>query len=245
MKRVLPFVFLSAIQAFGVESDVIVGATYSDINYNTMAKADTLTTTFQGDLYSGNMSAQILTSYFRSNDNNISDSGWGDTQLGLYYTTSPSPSLTLQPGFGIILPTFNTGYNNEAIDLFGSIYAQYDLEKNYYVFGSFTYTVVNDKDIQNVTRYRNSSFILGNTIHYQNTSSLTAGAAYKTFNNGYINIAYAQTQSIYAGVDAFKTLSLNAMTHLDSRWFVIGNYRYGISDTASDNEIAVRVGYNF
>lgn len=245
MKRIVPLIFLSVVQSWGVDGDVIVGAAYSDINYNTMEKADTFTTTFQADWYHENMSAQILTSYFRSDATNMSDNGWGDTQLGLYFTTYPSSSLTLQPGFGIILPTYDTRYNNEAVDIFGSLYAQYDLDKYYYVFGGFTYTIVNDKDVKNVMQNRRSSFILRDTIQYQNTSSFTAGAAYRTSDNGYLNIAYTQTQSIYSDLESFKTLSLNAMLPLDSRWFVLGNYRHGLSDTTSDNEFALRLGYNF
>jgi hypothetical protein len=245
MKRVLPLILLSVLQASASEGDVIVGATYSDINYNTMEKADTLTTTLQADFYRGDMTAQILTSYFRSDNSTIDESGWGDTQLGLYFKTYPSSTLTLQPGFGIILPTFNTRYNNEAVDIFASIYAQYDFDKSYYLFGGLTYTMVNDKDVRDAVRYRRSSFIIGDTIQYQNTSSFTVGTAYRTYNNGYINIAYAQSESIYAGVESFKTLSLNGMIPLDHHWFVLGNYRHGLSDTTSDNEIALRIGYNF
>lgn len=245
MKRILPLILLSVAQGLAADGDVIVGATYSDINYYTMEKADTLTTTFQADLYRGNISAQLLTSYFQSEATNMDDNGWGDTQLGLYFMTYPSSSLTLQPGFGIILPTYDTGYNNEAVDIFGSLYAQYDFDKYYYLFGGFTYTMVNDKDVQNITRYRRSSFILGDSIQYQNTSSFTAGAAYRTSNNGYINLAYTQTQSIYTDLESFKTLSLNGMMPLDPRWFVLGSYRHGLSDTTSDNEFTLRIGYNF
>ncbi len=85
MKRILPFIILSVVQASGMDSDVVIGANYSDINYNTMEKSDTLTTTFQADFYRGIMSAQILTSYFRSDDTNMDDRGWGDTQVGLYF----------------------------------------------------------------------------------------------------------------------------------------------------------------
>ncbi len=245
MKRILPFIILSVVQASGMDSDVVIGANYSDINYNTMEKSDTLTTTFQADFYRGIMSAQILTSYFRSDDTNMDDRGWGDTQVGLYFRTHPSSSLTLQPGFGVILPTYNTGYNNEAIDIFGSLYAQYDFDGHYYAFGGFSYTVVNDKNVQNITQYHHSSFILKDSIQYQNTSSFTAGTAYRTNNNGYINIDYTQTQNIYTGVESFKTLSLNGMVPLDSHWFILGNYRHGLSDTTSDNEFALRLGYNF
>lgn len=212
--------------------DIIVGANYSNTNYNTLEKTNTLTTTLQADMYRGNMSAQISTSYFRSNETTRSDSGWNDTQLGLYIKTHPSSSLTLQPGFGVILPTYNSGYNNEAIDIFGSINAQYDLNEHYHVFGGLTYTLVNDKSIPN-------------TVQYRNTTAFTTGIGYATTNNGFVNIAYTQSQSIYTEVDAFKTLSLNGMIPLDRHWFILGNYRYGLNDSTSDNEFAMRLGYYF
>lgn len=245
MKRILPLMCLCLFQASAAESDVMIGTTYSDTNYNTMEKSDTFTTTLQADFFQGDMSAQILTSYFRSDDTYVSDNGWGDTELGFYYKTYPSSALTLQPGFGVILPTYKSGYNNEAIDIFGSINAKYDFDKHYYVFGGFTYTVVNDKDVQDATHYHHSSYIVGDSIQYHNTSSYNIGTGYKINTNGYVSIEYAQIQSIYADVESFKILSLNARMPVDTHWFLIGNYRYGLSDTASDNEIALRVGYYF
>lgn len=245
MKRSLPLLLLSIVPAFAVDSDIIVGATYSDTNYNTMERSDTVTTTFEANLYSGDMSAQILTSYYRSDDTNMSNSGWGDTQLGIYFKTHPSLSLTLRPGFGIILPTYDSGYDNEAVDIFASLNAQYDFDEHYYAFGGLGYTIVNDKDVRNAVRYRRSSLIVGDSIEYRNTAFFTVGTGYQTHNNGYINVAYTQNQSIYAEIESFKTLSINAMMPLDSHWFVIGNYRHGLSDTTSDNEVALRVGYYF
>lgn len=229
-----------------IGSDIIIGGVYSDTNYNTLEKADTFTTTFQADVYYGDMSAQILTSYFRSDGTGTNDDGWNDTQLGVYLKTYPSAALTLQPGFGIILPTYNSGDNSEAIDVFGSLNAQYDLDKHYNIFGGLTYTVVNDKDGRRIVRDKNSHAIISDTpIQYQNTTAFMAGIGYAADNNGFINIAYTQSQSIYTGVEAFKTLSLNGMLPLDNHWFVLGNYRYGLSDSTSDNEIAVRLGYYF
>lgn len=214
MKRILPLMCLCLIQASAFESDVMIGTTYSDTNYNTMEKSDTFTTTLQADVYKGDMSAQILTSYFRSDDSNVNDNGWGDTELGFYYKIHPSASLTLQPGFGVILPTYKSGYNNEAIDIFGSINAKYEFDKYYYVFGGFTYTLVNDKDVQDATQYHHSSYIVGDSIQYHNTSSFNVGTGYKINNNGYISVEYAQIQSIYTDVESFKILSLNGRSHL-------------------------------
>lgn len=269
MQRIFPILFLTVLQVFALDSDldgvddtsdrckntpfgdlvdafgcstktlftdtaydIILGATYADTNYNTLEKANTLTTTFQADVYHGNISAQISSSYYRSDETNSSDNGWNDTQLGLYIKMKPFTSLTLQPGVGVILPTYKSGYNNEAIDIFGSINAQYDLDEHYHVFGGLTYTLVNDKNIRN-------------TVQYRNTTALTAGIGYATVNNGFVNVAYTQSQSIYTEVEAFKTLSLNGMIPLDKHWFILGNYRYGLNDSTSDNEVSMRLGYYF
>lgn len=210
--------------------DIIVGAGYSDTNYNTLEKTDTLTTTFQADMYRGNLFAQILTSYYRSDESN--DQGWNDTQTGVYFKSNIAPALNIQVGGGLILPTFKTGYNNEAIDLFGSLYAKYDLDESFNLFGGYTYTLVNDKSIPNI-------------VQYHNTHSFTAGAGYSTHHNGFANIAYEEFESIYVGLETFKTLSLNGMLPIDEHWFLLGNYRYGLSDSASDNEVILRVGYYF
>jgi len=227
-------------------ADIIIGATYSDTNYNTLEKADTLTTTFQADVYHGDLSAQIATSYFKSEGSSTDESGWNDTQLGVYVKIYPSSLLTLQPGFGVVLPTYNSENDNGAVDIFGSLNAQYDLDEHYNIFGGLTYTIVNDKDSRRIIRDNNSSAIISNTpVQYHNTTAFTAGIGYATEDNGFINIAYTQSQSIYTGVEAFKTLSLNGMLPLDKHWFLLGNYRYGLSDSTSDNEIAVRIGYYF
>jgi len=210
--------------------DIILGIGYADTNYNTLEKTNTLTTTLQADMYRGNLSAQILTSYYRSDESG--DKGWNDTQAGVYFKSNIAPALNIQVGGGLILPTFKTGYDNEAVDVFGSLYAKYDLDESYNLFGGYTYTFVNDKPIANV-------------VQYHDTNSFTVGAGYSTHHSGFINIAYEKFESIYVGVETFKTLSLNGMVPIDSNWFILGNYRYGLSDSASDNEVILRVGYYF
>lgn len=224
--------------------DLIVGINYADTNYNTLEKADTLTTTFQADMYRGDLFAQILTSYFHSVETNTTDSGWNDTQMGVYIKSHPASNLTLQSGLGIILPTYDSGYGNEAVDIFGAINLQYDINEHYHLFGGLTYTMVNDTDIQDALQDGNTSSV-SSTVQYRNTTAFTAGVGYATLHNGFVNIAYSQSDSIYVGVSPFKTLSLNSMLPLDDHWFVLGNYRYGLSESTSDHEIAVRLGYYF
>jgi hypothetical protein len=106
------------------------------------------------------------------------------------------------------------------------------LDESFNLFGGYTYTFVNDKPI-------------GNVVQYHDTNSFTVGAGYSSHHSGFINIAYEKFESIYVGVETFKTLSLNGMIPIDSNWFILSNYRYGLSDSASDNEVILRVGYYF
>ncbi|MGZ5207924.1 MAG: DUF3187 domain-containing protein [Sulfuricurvum sp.] len=212
--------------------DIIMGYNYASSNYNTLEDTKTSSATLQADIYHGNLSAQLLASYFTSADSSTSDSGWNDTQLSLFYAFKPTSSLMIQAGLGIILPTYSTGYNNEATDYSGSLFARYLATSNINLFGGYNYTLINDTDIPGVASY-------------QNTHAFYGGVGYVSSKIGSINLSYANSQSIYSEVDPIETLSVGTIIPLDSHWFVLGDYRYGLSDSASDHEAALRVGYTF
>lgn len=212
--------------------DVIIGLNLSSMNANTLENTKTSNTTFQGDLYHGNFSAQLLASYFKSQDSTYNDKGWNDTQLNFFYLFKPTQELMIQTGIGVIIPTYSTGYNNEAIDYLASASLQYSLDKNVNLFGGYSYTMINDNDISNL-------------VHYQNTHTFHAGLKYLGDKNKSLSAAYSNTKSIYTDVDPIETLSVGAMVPLDSHWFVLGDYRYGLSDSASDHEATLRLGYAF
>jgi len=212
--------------------DVIVGYDYASSNTNTLEDTATYTTTFQADMYHGNFSAQIQSSYYQSDGSSYNDSGWNDTQLSLFYLFKPTNDLMIQTGAGIILPTYSTGYDNEATDYIGTVALSYALNPNINLFGGYSYTAVNDDDIPDL-------------VDYQNTNAFYGGIGYINAKNRSINFSYTHTQSIYAGVDPIETLSAKVLFPLDTHWFMIGDYRYGLSDTASDHEAAVRIGYAF
>jgi len=212
--------------------DIIVGLNLSSMNANTLENTKTSNTTFQSDLYHGNFSAQLLASYFKSQDSTSDDKGWNDTQLNLFYLFKPTQELMIQTGIGVIMPTYSTGYNNEAMDYLASVSLQYSLDKNVNLFGGYTYTMINDNDISNL-------------LHYQNTHTFYTGLKYLGNKNKSLSAAYSHTQSIYKGINPIETLSVGVMVPLDSHWFVLGDYRYGLSDSASDHEAALRLGYAF
>jgi len=212
--------------------DIIVGVNFSTMNTNTLENTKTSNTTFQADMYHGNLSAQLLTSYFKSEVSTYSSTGWNDTQLSLFYTSKPTEGFIVQTGMGIILPTYSTGYGNEAIDYRGSIALQYTLQPQINLFGGYSYTLINDTEIPKVA-------------DYQNTNAFYGGIGYRSPKNNSIHLSYTHSQSIYTGVDPIETLSMGIFIPLNTQWFLLGDYKYGLSSTASDHETALRLGYSF
>jgi predicted porin len=212
--------------------DIIVGAGYSQINYASQEKADTTTQTLQADYFNGNIWVQLAGSYFQSSSPSFTQSGLGDTLIALYYKSPFDNGFTVQTGVGILLPTYNSGYHNEAIDYQGSINAQYDLSDNTNLFAGYSYTLVNDTNIPN-------------TVQYQNTQSFYAGAGYAFNDATRLSASYAQAQSMYIGTSTIKTASASLFYQLNTHWFTMLDYRYGLSDSASDHDGSVRLGYYF
>lgn len=212
--------------------DIIMGYNYTSSNPNTLENTKTSSTTLQADLYHGNFSAQIQSSYYKSDGSIYTDRGWNDTQLSLFYSLKPTNSFIIQAGVGVIFPTYSTGYNNEVTDYLASLSLRYSLNKNINLFGGYSYTMVNDDTIPNI-------------VSYQNTNAFYAGLGYMSNKNSSINFSYSNAKSIYVGVDTIETLSCGVMVPINTHWFVLGDYRYGLSESASDHEAALRIGYAF
>lgn len=212
--------------------DIILGVGYSQINYASQEKTDTFTQTLQADYYNGNIWAQVAGSYFNSSSPGLKQSGSGDTLIALYYKSAFGNSLTVQTGIGVLLPTYNSGYHNEAADYQGSLNVQYDFNEHLNLFGGYSYTIVNDTDILN-------------TVQYQNTQSFYAGAGYAINDGTRISASYAQAQNMYVGTQTVKTASIGLFYQLSTHWFTMLDYRYGLSDSASDHDGSVRIGYSF
>jgi hypothetical protein len=223
---------IQSVQAATDHYDIILGTGYSDINYASQEKANTTTQTLQADYYSGNILAQVSGSYFKSSSPSSTESGLGDTLLALYVKSTPDNGLTLQSGFGLLLPTYKSGYHNESTDYQASLSFQYTANDSVNIFGGYSYTIVTDKDVPN-------------TVLYQNTQAFYAGAGYNLSDKTTISSSYAQSQSMYVGTVAIKTISANLYYQLNSHWFTMVDYRYGLSDSASKNDGSIRIGYYF
>lgn len=212
--------------------DAIVGYDYSSANPSIIGVSSSSAMTLQADVYNGNFSAQFLTSYIKASGSVDNSNGMGDTMLAGYYTFKPSDKLMIKTGVGVIFPTYSTGYNNEATDYTANISAQYNIDKKINIFGGYGYTAINDKDVPNV-------------VAYQNTNSFYGGLGYTGPKNSSFSLSYADSDSIYSGIDNIRAVGLEAYVPINSEWFTMSNYKYGVSDSASPNEFGVSLGYNF
>lgn len=227
--------------------DIIVGASYSQIN-PAQEKTDTLSSSVQADYYYKNFSLQASTGYFNSDSSITTTSGQSDSFLGAYYQLNPLKLLTFRLGGGLILPTYDSGLDNNKMDYSVSADVSY-LFKGMNLFGSVAYTLINDDDTSYLDT--NGSTV---TLVYQNTFAFNAGIGFYPTDRLYTSLAYNHSDSIYktiedsSGVNTLEpleTVSAYLFYTIDKNWFTTVSYAYGLSDTASDHFAALRVGYYF
>jgi hypothetical protein len=211
--------------------DIIVGRSYSEIDYNTNEKTDTHSTTLQLDYFYKNFSAQVLTAYYSSKSASYSDSGLTDTTLAAYYLVPINHSLSIRLGAGVLLPTFDSTLNNNNTDYLATLSATYSIDR-LNLFAGYNFTKVNDDDI--------ASFVT-----YQNTHAYNAGMGYYMTNKWYASVSYYQADAIYTSMEDIKSASLYNFYSLDKNWFTTLSYARGLSDSASDHSVSLRLGYNF
>lgn len=207
--------------------DIIYGLSFSEADYTTTPKSNTVSQSLQIDYYYQNFSLQASSSYYNSD----SDNGMNDSFVGAYYKLSPENELTLRFGVGAIIPTYDTELDNNNMDFIGSANFSYML-KSINLFGGYSYTVINDDDVLGI-------------VSYQNTSSYSGGVGFYPLKNLYLSGSYNNSDSIYKGSEDIETLSLYTFYSIDANWFTSLSYSYGLSDSASDNSIALRLGYYF
>lgn len=241
-----PFTDLVDISGCSVQSlvsphsvDIIVGASYSDSDYQTLNVTDTLVSTLQIDYYYKNFSLQASTSYFTTEGNGYSDSGLNDSFVGAAYQFKPVEKLYVRVGVGVLLPTYTTTLNNNNTDYTASLNLSYTLD-HITLFGGYAYTLINDDDT--IIVYDDNST---QAINYQNTSALSAGVGYNITENMYVSISYNTSNSVYTNVEDIQTASLYGFYSFNKHWFSTFSYARGISDSASKNYAAVRIGYFF
>lgn len=212
--------------------DFILGESYSQIDYNTNEKTDTHATTIQADYFYKNFSIQALTAYYSSDSASYSDSGLTDSTLAAYYLIPISNNFSMRVGAGVILPTFDSSLNNNNTDYLAAISGTYSMNR-LNIFAGYNYTQIKDDDIP---AYQ---------ITYQNTHAFSAGLGYYMTEKWYSSVSYYHADGIYTIMQDIKSASVYNFYTLNKNWFTTLNYSHGLSDSASDHSVSLRLGYNF
>jgi len=211
--------------------DIIVGGTYAESDYQTLTKTDTLSSTLQIDYYYKNFSIQASTSYYSTEGNGYSANGMNDSFIGASYQFKALDSLTLGLSAGALLPTYDAALKNNNIDYTAILNLSYAIS-GINIFGSYGYTQINDDNIDGV-------------VTYQDSNAVSGGVGYNFTDKFYMSGAYNSSNSIYEGVIDIETASLYSYYAIDSHWFTTFSYAHGLSDSASKNFAAFRIGYFF
>ena len=218
--------------------DFIVGASYSESDYQTLNKTDTLSTSLQLDYYYKDFSLQLATSYFTTSGDDYSANGFNDSTLAAFYNIAPLDSLFLRVGLGLILPTYDSPFENNNLDYSTSLNLSYQYKK-FNIFASYLYTIINDDDFSYIDANSTSS------VSYQNTGAMSLGLGYYLNDSLYFSSSYNSSNSIYANVEDIKTLSLYTYYSFSQEYFTTLSYAYGLSDSASKHYLSLRLGYLF
>ena len=233
--------------------DIIIGASYSQIS-PIEERTDTYTTSIQADYYYKGFSLQASSAYYDSESSFVSTNGMTDSFLGVYYQFKPLSALSLRLGGGAILPTYKSDFNNNNTDYTLSASLSY-IFKNFNFFGSYSYTLINDTDFNYDEFYTDGSVAGSTSVYYQNINAYNIGLGYYPTNSLYTSVAYNSSDSIYnkfvstsvgtSTQDPLNTISAYLFYTINKNWFTTASYAYGLTDTASDHYINVRLGYYF
>jgi len=212
--------------------DIVIGISYSQ--YNQTTNSQTLSSNLALDYFYKNFSLKLSTSYYQTTGSYSSD-GMNDSYIGLSYKIKPSQKLRFNISGGIYLPTYKSSLNNNNTDYMISISSNYAL-KDFDIFGSYSYTIINDDNIYDANT---------TVAEYQNTNSFSFGAGYYLNSKIYISSSYAISNSIYTDSTDIQTLSFYGYYSINKHLFSTLGYSYGLSSSASDHYISLKLGYYF
>lgn len=215
--------------------DLISGISYIEGSRLEVAREgdDTLAFSLQADYYYKRYAVQLTTSLYDSENG----SGMNDTLLAGYYRFELSDRLSGRVGAGVVLPTYETGFDNEAADYQASAAMNYRVGEALDLFGGVSYTIINDDDVYDIPD-------IGD-VRYRNTAAWMVGAGYVLSPKFYGSLSYGRSDSIYRDSEALENVSLFALYNFSDTLFATFSYSAGLSDSTGDNAVALRIGRYF
>lgn len=206
--------------------NLIGGLSYGQRDQYTLQESDSLSSSLQLDYYYKRFSVQLVLSTYSFEE----ESGLNDTTLGLFYGFSLLNNLNLRLGAAVILPTYETGLNNEATDYTGSAELIYSFDDNT-LFTGISHTLVKDKDVE--------------TIAYKDSNAFSFGYGHYFSSKFYASGAYYYSDGIYVDVESIQNTSAYMYYAIDNNLFTTFTYSYGLTDTANEHFVELRLGYYY
>ncbi len=213
--------------------DFIYGISFTQSDYIT----DTTNITsqsFQFDYYYKNFSIELGTSYSISKSPSYNENSINDSYVNTYYQFTPTKDLRVKAGISLILPTYDSELNNNNTDYAAILSASYSLD-NINIFAGYNFTLINDDDVDNADI----------TAIYQDTNSYSIGLGIYPSQDAYLSASYFYSDNIYVDTEEITTVSIYGFYSLNQSYFTTLSYAYGLSDSASDNYISLKIGHNF
>jgi hypothetical protein len=212
--------------------NIFYGLNFYQTNYATLEESNTFSNSLQLDYYYKKISLSMFTSYYNSSSSSYNEEGLEDSSIDISYNFNSIKNLDFSLGLGVILPTYDTELHNNNTDIYTSITFNYHIN-TFYLLGGYTYTIINDDDVPS------------EEILYQNTSSYNIGVGFYLNNKLYLSSSYSSGDSIYQEVDNINVVSIYGNYTIDEHWSTNITYAYGLSESASDNFISLKIGYYF
>lgn len=177
--------------------------------------------TLELDYYYQNISLQLSSSYYNFKNTTLNENGINDTNLNFFYKFYPKENFMLTVATGISFPTY---YNSDnKTDYSTSITGYYYLEDLSFSTG-FGYKIIGDTNSSNVFFYNINTGYTWNSKYYY-------------------SIGYYVSESIYNGIENFKSIALYNHYSINKKLFTILSLSKGLSNTSLDESIGVKLGY--
>lgn len=212
-----------------VHYNIIGGIGYSKINYASQEAGDTTTFSLETNLFYDRWQLQGILAYYLSDASSTEQSGMDDSTVNLIYHWAVTERLSVSPGLGVILPTYETGYHNEATDYRATLNLEYRINPDLYGFGGYGYRWVNDTD----TAYE----------RYQNAQSYYAGLGYRDRDNDSWSLNYSHDDTIFRNNGSAESLGIRFYRELTPHWFIDVAYDYGLTEAAGKHTVLTRLGF--
>ena len=212
--------------------DVVYGFNYADTAPLVAKHLNIPSFSLRADMYYKNYYLQTYTAYFVHSDaNGDIQNGFYDTFVGGGYQKYFFESLFVSVGAGALFPTYHDSVIQNNTDYQTQASLSY-MHKNFTLFGSYSYTLINDKDTTKVSTF-------------QNTNAYSVGAGRYISKKTYLSLSYNFSNSVYTDVSDLSTASAYLSYTINPHKYFLLRYSYGLSKSANQNSFSLLVGHHF